>query len=180
MITTLNLKQNSPEWLQARVGKITGSIADKLLLWGKEETVKLNEALDKRHNFYTARGHLLEDEALEIYAAIHKQTVERPGLVVNDNYADAACSPDGICDKWLLEVKCYAAKKHLGITNRKTIPFQVMSQLQFNLLITGLKRAKLILYNPDIQDPKLAYREIIVWRDLKVHQNLIGKLKGKK
>lgn len=177
MIRTDSVPQNSDEWLQKRVGKVTGSIANLLLTRKKKEVLKENTEFNV-HSFYTERGHILEEEAIEVYESIHKVKVERPGIVVNDKYPEAQCSPDGIDNECLLEVKAYAKNKHLSITKRN-LPLKIMSQLQFNMLITGLKKSILILYNPDISDPKLAYREILIRRDLKTHNNLIRKLHSK-
>lgn len=178
MITILEIKQNSEAWHVAREGKVTGSIADNLLTRGLEETLKANFSRF-RGNFYTARGHILEEEAIEIYEAVHEVIVNRPGLVINDAYPDCACSPDGIDREFLLEVKALGAKKHSEIKNVKSIPFKIMAQLQFNMMITGLKTAILIMYNPDFDDPAEAYFEIIVKANPKIQQNLKLKLRAK-
>lgn len=178
MITELKVAQNSQEWLEARKGKVTGSIADKLLTWGEHEAKQLNHADNSNHSFYTRRGHILEDEAIELYEAIHRGKVQRPGIIVNDKYPNASCSPDGIDGKWLLEIKAYAVKKHLSIVGIPSIPFKVMAQLQFNMLLCELHKARLVLYNPDIDDPVQSYREIVVGRNLKIQRNMERKLLG--
>jgi hypothetical protein len=172
------VQQNSDTWLKLREGKVTGSIADLLLKWGKKEAMLRNRTDEEVHNFYIDRGHILEDEAIELYEAIHKRTVERPGLVTNSRYPDASCSPDGICNKFLIEVKCFAYKNHIVIKDEASIPPKIMAQLQFNMLICGLRKARLILYNPDIDDPMVAYREIFVLKNEKIHANIKRKLKS--
>lgn len=176
-ITILEVQQNSEEWLTAREGKVTGSIADNLLTRGLDEALKLNYGRFNG-NYYTQRGHILEIEAIEVYEAINSCTVQRPGMVLNDAYPNAACSPDGLDGVYLLEVKCFAMKRHLEIMTVKDIPFKIMAQLQFNMMITGLKLSKLVLYNPDCEDDDLCYREIIVKADPKVQRNFKIKLKG--
>lgn len=176
-VRILEVKQNSPEWHAIRKEHVTGSNADILLTRGLDEALKANLSTFNG-NFYTARGHILEDEAIELYEAINGATVERPGFVVNDKYPGVGCSPDGFDGDILLEVKCFGSAKHLSIFNIRTVPFKVMAQIQFNMLISGRKLARLILYNPDIEDPKQAYREIEIRASLKIFSNITRKLKG--
>jgi hypothetical protein len=51
-----------------------------------------------------------------------------------------------------------------------------MAQLQFNMMITGLKKARLIMYNPDVADDALAYCEIEVRANPAIFRNLKAKL----
>jgi hypothetical protein len=176
-ITILEIEQNSEEWLKAREGKVTGSIADNLLTRGLDEALKQNYSRF-RGNFYTKRGHILEEEAIEVYEGIHDCTVQRPGMVLNDKYPNAACSPDGIDDVYLLEVKCFSEKNHTYIKNVKTIPFKIMAQLQFNMMITGLKLSKLVMYNPEIEDADEAFKEFVVKADSKIQGNMARKLQS--
>lgn len=176
-VTILEIQQNSDEWLKAREGLVTGSNADNLLTRGLDEALKLNYSRF-RGNFYTKRGHILEDQALIIYEAVHGVTVNRVGLVTNDKYPNAGCSPDGVAGDWLLEVKAFNERKHNEIVDVKTIPFKIMAQLQFNMMITELKKARLIMYNPDIEDHDAAYREIEVKAIPKIQLNMARKLRN--
>lgn len=176
-ITILEIEQNSEQWLKEREDLVTGSISDVLLTRGLDEALKQNS----KHfngNYYTERGHILEIETIEVYEAVHNVKVERPGMVKNSKYPNAACSPDGIDKPYLLEVKCFALKKHMSILTAKDIPFKIMSQLQFNMMICGLKIAKLVMYNPDCEKPEDCYREIIVRANSSIQSNFKLKLKG--
>lgn len=174
-VRILEIKQNSPEWQEVRKSHITGSNADTLLSRGLEAALRAN-ASNFNGNFYTKRGHILEDEAIEIYEAIHDCKVARPGFVINDRWASAGCSPDGIDDVILIEVKCFAERRHLEIIDEYTIPFKIMAQLQWNMMICELEIARLVLYNPDITDDDLAYREIDVPANRKVQANMLRKI----
>jgi hypothetical protein len=176
-ITILAIEQNTDEWLAAREGKVTGSNADCLLTRGLDEALKDNYKRFKG-NFYTQRGHILEVEAIEVYEAIHDCKVSRPGFIINDRFENVGCSPDGIDGEWLIEVKCFGAKKHLEIRKPKQIPFKIMAQLQFNMMISELKKARLVMYNPDIEDDSKAYCEIEVKADPKIQLHLQSKLRG--
>lgn len=176
-VQILEIVQGTEEWLLAREDKVTGSIADTLLTRGLDQALKQNYARF-RGNFYTQRGHILEEEAIELYEAIHGVKVGRPGLITNDKFSNAACSPDGVDREFLLEVKALGEVKHLDIVKSATLPFKIMSQLQFNMMICELRVAKLIMYNPDIEDNELAYREIIIKANPRVQANFKVKLKG--
>lgn len=175
-VKVVEVKQNTPEWIKLRQSHVTGSNADTLLTRGLPAALKANLS-EFNGNFFTKRGHILEDEAIELYEAIHDCKVERPGFVINDKWPSAGCSPDGI-DDWLvlLEVKAFAERKHLEIMDIDTIPFKIMAQLQWNMMITELELARLILYNPDVEDNKLAYREIEVAANPRIQANMLRKI----
>lgn len=174
-VTILEIKQNTPEWHKIRETHLTGSNADILLTRGLEQALKAN--LNRFNgNFYTKRGHILEEEAIEIYEAINACTVSRPGFVVNDRFPNVGCSPDGIVEDILIEVKCFGENKHMEIQNLKSIPFKIMAQLQFNMMICELPQARLVLYNPDITDNVMAYREIEVKANKNIFNNIIAKI----
>lgn len=170
----VQVKQNSPEWLELRRSHVTGSNADILLTRGLDAALRAN-ANNFNGNYFTQRGHILEDEAIEIYEAIHDCKVERPGFIINDNWPSAGCSPDGLDDIYLIEVKAFAEKKHLEIVDEDSIPFKIMAQLQWNMMICELDIARLVLYNPDVDDDDLAYREIEVPANPKIQKQLLRK-----
>lgn len=162
MITTHDVEQGSDAWHALRDGLYTGSNADKLLKHGTAtksvngiaSKYALTESSEFSGNFHTKRGHLLEEEALELYSIIHKIEVSRPGFITNSKYPNCGYSPDGMTDKALLEVKCFSEAKHNEIVNGR-IPLKIMAQIHFGLLITEKPTAFLIAYNPKL-DPKVA------------------------
>lgn len=72
-----DVEQGSPEWIELRSGLYTGQNADKLLAYasqikivnGVASSYAITEITGFGGNFFTRRGHILEDEALELYAA---------------------------------------------------------------------------------------------------------------
>lgn len=180
MITVHEIEQGTKEWGALRAGKYTGSNAHKLFKYG---AIKYSQAVVDDSwggNFFTKRGHILEDEALELYGKIKKVEVLRPGFITNSKYPNCGYSPDGIDgqqvgnalnrESILLEVKCFNPTRHLKIYNGD-IPLEILAQIYFGMLITDLKKARLIIYNPDL-DPKLALKIIEVKRDPAVLSNL--------
>lgn len=169
MITVHACEQGTPEWQELRRGRYTGSNAHKLLKYGAIEYA-LTAPGSFGGNFWTKRGHLLEDEAIELYDAIQRRQALRPGFITNSEFPTCGYSPDGIdgATGWhladtgatLLEVKCFHQAKHLRIAGGE-IPLEVLAQIHFGLLICGLRKARLIVYNPEL-DPKLAFKMIEV------------------
>lgn len=174
-ITVHNVAQGSAEWLEARVGKYTGSNAYKLLssFGATAYAQAIHDSFEG--NFYTKRGHLLEDEAIELYEAIYKTSVERPGFITNDDFPTCLYSPDGIDGDYLLEVKCFNKDKHTRIYNGD-IPLPIKAQIHFGLLITGKKKGILIIYNPeftrgDNPEPRKAFKCIAISRNPMIAAN---------
>lgn len=175
MITIHDLEQGSPAWHEIRKDKVTGSIAYILLAKGLEEAIAKNSKRAFKGNYYTDRGHVLEHEAIELYEQINDVSVGRFGFITNELYPNAGASPDGIADNVLLEVKCFNGHRMMKVG--KYIPFEVRSQLQFNMLICDLPYADLVLYNPDLADED-AFKQIREHADKRIHANIIRKLKG--
>ena len=147
MIKTHPVAQGSPEWLELRKGLYTGSNAHKLLKFG---TIDYSKNADSTFNgnFYTKRGHILEDEAIDLYQRINRVVVERPGFVTNSKYPGCGYSPDGLTADRTIEVKCFNEEKHRAAA--KYIPLEVKSQGHFGMLICEKKLCDLILYNPEL------------------------------
>lgn len=174
------MPQGTPEWDAIRKGKITGSIAYRLLgSFGKGEHV-FNGDSGFTGSFATERGHLLEDEAIEMYEAIKNETVQHYGFVTNDAYPDAGYSPDGLTDSHVIEVKCFSEKNHLEIWRADSwlaIPKKILAQIQFGILITERQGGRLVIYNPKLEAKK-ALRIIEVPRVEKIQENFKRILKG--
>lgn len=167
-ITIHDCLQGSEEWHQLRSGKYTGSNAHKLLRYGAGR-YSVTEQSEFSGNFHTKRGHILEDEAIDLYKTICETDVQRPGFVTNSRFPSCGYSPDGIDSVCLLEVKCFSEAKHKAVAAGE-IPLEIMAQIQFGLLICNLRKARLILYHPKL-DPKLALKIIEIKRRQAVQAN---------
>lgn len=178
MIHHHDIQQGSDEWKAARLGRYTGSNAYKLLSsFGAHDAAK---QLDSKFtgNFYTKRGHLLEDEAIELYENIKHTIVSHTGFVTNDDYPDCLYSPDGLTENVVVEVKCFGEKPHMAIYNG-VIPLKILAQIHFGMLITGKTHGHLVIYNPKLAT-KLAYKIIDVPYDQKIQDNFKRILTGVK
>lgn len=168
MITVHQVTQGTDEWQELRRDRYTGSNAGKLLKFGAIKYA-LTETGSFGGNYYTKRGHILEDEAIELYEVITGGQVLRPGFVTNSKFPLCGYSPDGIDGQTLLEVKCFNEERHAVIAKGE-IPFSILAQIHFGLLITGLREARLILYNPDL-DPTLALKILPVKANRNIENN---------
>lgn len=162
-------EQRSPEWYAIREGKWTGSTIIELLK-GKTKIPSFSDY----DNLYMKRGRMLEPLAIEAYIAneVGVGKVKLPGFVTNSRYPGAGYSPDGLDGNVLLEVKCLNGENHEQLV-RGIIPPQYMAQIQFGLMITGHKHAKLIAYNPDSQN---SLAVIAIKRDMRIQNNIKRKL----
>ena len=164
-----SVDQGSDLWHKLRDGKYTGSNAHKLLKFGAVD-YSLTERSNFKGNFYTKRGHTLEEQAVELYKTITKSDVKRPGFVTNTIYPTAGYSPDALSgNDVVVEVKCFNKEKHKKMFSGE-IPLTVLAQVHFGLLICGRKLAHLVIYNPDFAKevparPELAFKIIPIKRD---------------
>lgn len=151
MITVHEVEQGSPEWHALRAGLYTGSNAHKVLKFGAIE-YSLTEGASFGGNFFTKRGHILEDEALELYEAITGHKVKRIGFVTNSKYPICGYSPDGLDEDMdlPLEVKAFNEIKHMKMYKGE-IPMEILAQMHFGQLVWEKKGGRLIVYNPDLE-----------------------------
>lgn len=173
MIVTHQVKQGTDEWHALRVQyPHTASLAYVLLTKGKNAAS--NTIGSHGSGFWAQRGHILEEEAIEVYNAVYKCTAERPGFITNDDYPDCGWSPDGLVPNIGIEVKCFAEAKHLECLNRT--PLEVYCQVQFGMMVGDLDLTHLIHYNPDIADSNLCFKVIEVQRDNRLIERFKEKL----
>lgn len=171
MVTTHSIEQNTDAWLEARLGKFTGSNALKLLKYGRCDKAKAQKSTFKG-NYWTKRAHELEPFAITAYEMTKEVKVERPGFWTNDKYPNCLYSPDGV--EWdasrLNEVKCFAEERHLSI-NRRNIPAEILAQTHFGKIMGELDEMVLILFNPDLH-PKKALKIINIPTDKRLELRL--------
>ncbi len=174
----LDIKQNTPEWLKAREGKATGSNAIVLLTDGIEAAIAKNSGNNfSNGNYWTARGHILEDEAIELYESINDTKVLRVGTVVNTTYERAQCSPDGEDENIdaILEVKSLMPKNHLREIENPSAKY--VAQVNFNAVICIRKKALLIYYCPDPEVPLLKKLVVLDVTNKRIQANIKSKLR---
>jgi len=164
MVITHTVKQGTDEWHGLRVQyPHTASLAYVLLTKGKHAAS--NKFGVRGTGFWAERGHILEDEAIDIYESVYGVKVERIGFVTNTEYPKCGWSPDGGIGLLIvsvdghrrgIEVKCFKEEKHLACIDE--IPTEVYAQCEFGEMIGELDDLDLIFYNPDIEDSSLCFK----------------------
>ncbi len=155
------IDQNSPEWLEARKGKITGSKLNGIITHrgdGKklgfyeliaEKLSIVDESEDGRD-----RGHQLEDEGIAALSEKIGVKFEKVGLCVHDEYEEIANSPDGLSkegDKYTIgaEVKCLSGARHIQAWHTKKLDNDYYYQmLQYFIVNPDLHTLYFAFYDP--------------------------------
>lgn len=168
MIVYHNVLQGSPEWHALRKDLWTGSRAIRLLQ-GKYLLPDDQFA----GNIHTRRGQALEAVAIQEYERLCRRRVLRPGFVTNSVYPNAGYSPDGIDRRILLEVKALNGERHERLA-AGDIPLEYLVQIYFGMIITGLRKAKLLAFNPEYEQ-QLTILDVIY--DKAIGDNIRQKLR---
>lgn len=152
--TVLEAEQRSPAWVQARLGRLTGSRAGDMLATTKKgepaaarRDLRIQLALERitgapQEDVYVSaemrRAVALEPRAIEAYEALTGCFVQRSGFLAHTTLP-VGCSLDGHVGDFagLLEVKCPKSTTHLGYLEAGTVPLEYLPQIVHNLWITG-------------------------------------------
>lgn len=148
---TFDVPQRSAEWFALRCGRLTGSCAADMLA-----TIKSGEAAARRDlrlrlvcerltgvaqedgyvNGAMLRGIELEATARAAYEAHTGLLVSEVGFLAHDDLL-AGCSPDGLVEDGLLEIKCPKSATHLRYLRLDGVPPEYRPQVIHNLWVTG-------------------------------------------
>ena len=149
------MKQGSPEWFEARKGKITAS-RFSVLLYGTVDAwnTYIEELRFGWKQEFTSDsvqwGERYESEARACYELCHATDfVEECGFILHPKYPNVGGSPDGLVgEDGLVEIKCpYNPAVHEA-TLRHGVPAEHIPQIQGNLWVTGRKWCDFISYDP--------------------------------
>ena len=162
--------QGSEEWFALRLKyPLTASHAQAIATGGKGlETLCWDKMAEKYSdaprvsytNEHLERGIELEGQARSIYELETCLAVSEVGFVTNKSISNVAgCSPDGIVEKGLMEIKCFEDKKHFKMIKQGiVIESQYQWQMQMQMLFTGAEFCDFVLYNPNYKESLLVER----------------------
>jgi hypothetical protein len=157
-----DVAQGSTEWKMARMGIPTASQFGRILssktlkpLAGAETYMLelLTESLlgfceGEDGSQFMDRGREMEEEAVAWFELEKGVDATKVGFITNDE-GTAGCSPDRLVGEDAgLEVKCPAAKTHLGYLLSQEIPADYIAQIQGGLYLTGRAHWDFCSYNP--------------------------------
>lgn len=142
------MEQRSPEWHEARKGRITASMVGAIL--GLSPNLSRAGAMRRMvrdahgaepeftGNIATEYGEFNEDGAVAEYEMETGNRVQKVGFIPHEDWA--GCSPDGLInDDGGLEAKCPFGKRKEGDLKPLEDQPHYYAQVQFSLWVTGRK-----------------------------------------
>lgn len=172
----------NPEWLQARIGRITGSAADAMLAKGRSKDaesvqrrdLRLKLALERMtgkslekgyQSAAMARGLQLEPEARGVYQSVKGVLLDQCGFIAHTDLM-AGCSVDGYYGDFegLVSIKCPEWAAHIASLRYGQIELGYMRQIVHEQWVTDALWTDFVSYHPDF-DGKLQLAIIRVKRD---------------
>ncbi|ENN93707.1 lambda exonuclease family protein [Bartonella bovis] len=162
------MEQRTPEWFQARLGKVTASNIDSIVdktakgsPTSKYENYKIKLITERLtgktvSSYETPAmrwGNEHEDRAIEEYSFIYDTPVSRCGFIPHPTIEMAGASPDGLIgDDGLVEVKCPQETTHVRFLRDSKIKPEYILQMQFQMACTGRKWCDFVSFNPLFTD----------------------------
>jgi hypothetical protein len=151
--------QNSDAWLSARCGLATASCFGQILAKGQGKTrasymrrlaaeIITGEPLESFTSPAMERGHLLEDEARNLYAFMHDVEPKQVGFIRNGR---KGCSPDSLIgDNAVLEIKTQRGDLLIETILKDEFPSCHVAQVQGQLWVAEREFCDLIVYAPGL------------------------------
>jgi putative phage-type endonuclease len=172
--TIINCQQNTEEWLAARRGKLTASVAKKIITpTGKlsasakglmidlaTEMVVDDPTLKQRQdklsfNDAIAWGNLHEPDARKCFTEKTGFAVDQVGFLQSTAHTCLGLSPDGMFQDGEtpcgLEIKCPISTTHAEWHYDEKLPDDHKTQVHFSMAITGIKTWYFMSYYPGLK-----------------------------
>lgn len=163
-----DVEQNTPEWFQMRVGRITGSKMAAVMAyhdaakhkWGdganEYALCKANERLTGRRNtasdftsYDMSRGTELEPRARDEYEKATFYKVSPGGFHALGDHVGT--SPDGLVgEDGCIEIKCPKENTHLKIIDKGGYDTKYRWQMNAHMWLANRKWVDFVSYNPDV------------------------------
>lgn len=197
--------QRSPEWLAARIARVTGSCAADVCAMdippdftptGRVSKAKPKERAGRKHLrtrivLETILGRRMESsftsgamqqgverewDALLAYEALSGRIVWQVGFIAH-NELMVGGSPDGYVGDFdvIVEAKSPLPATHLEYLETGIVPSDYMKQVTHYLWLTGAKACDWFSYNPDFPEP-LQVKLVRVERDEAVIADYVSKV----
>jgi putative phage-type endonuclease len=164
----LDLVQGSPEWLQARLGKVTASrVADVVATvrsggYGASRASYMAELIAERltgrpaesyTNAAMTWGTATEPEARTAYEFHANCDVRQVGFIPHLTIEMAGCSPDGLVGgDGLLELKCPNTSTQIETLLTQKIPEKYVKQMLWQMACTNRQWVDFCSYDPRLPE----------------------------
>ncbi len=157
------IRQDSPEWATARLGKVTASrisdvVAKTRSGWGASRGNYLAQLLCERltgkqaETFTNAAmqwGVENEPQARRVYEFEEDVAVQPAAFVQHPRIEAAGATPDGfVGDDGLIEIKCPLTKEHIETLLDKRPSSKYVYQVQWQLACTGRRWDDFVSFDP--------------------------------
>ena len=161
------MEQHSPEWFEARLGKVTGSRVADLMAKTKSgpsasranymaELICERLTGEQGERFQNAAmqwGTDNEPLARSAYEFLHAEAVTETGFVVHPFIANFGASPDGLVgSEGLIEIKCPNTATHIDTLLTETVPAKYVTQMQAQMACTGRAWCDFVSFDPRLPD----------------------------
>jgi putative phage-type endonuclease len=159
----IDCEQGTPEWHEARLGKVTASrIADLMAKtksgWGASRKNYMAELIAQKltgvipesyTNAAMQWGTDHEPQARANYSLEMGFPISEVGLVMHPTITEAAASPDGLVgDSGLVEIKCPNTATHIETLRSQTIDGKYIKQMQWQMACTGCMWCDFVSFDP--------------------------------
>lgn len=171
----INVTQGSPEWIDARIGRVTASRIKDILSQGKggkESSSRADYRMQlacevltgqpQEDTFFSkemAHGVDQEPFARAAYGVFEGVIVDQVGMVIHPKDDRCAASPDGVVNwdgeaspEGLVEIKCPKTKTHVGYIQAGGVPTDYQPQMLWQLACTGAEWCDFVSYDPRLPE----------------------------
>ena len=157
------MEQQSQEWFEARLGKVTASrIVDVVAKTKSGYSASranymaqlvveriTNTPAESYSNTAMQWGTDHEPMARAEYELLRGQIVDTVGFVPHPTIVNAGASPDGLVgDKGLIEIKCPNTATHIDTLLTRKIPEKYLFQMLWQMTCTGRDWCDFVSYDP--------------------------------
>lgn len=169
MPKVIDCEQRSPEWFEARCGRITASHMCDITAYlksGQGEMMNranyrmalLSERLTGRvtENFVTNEmkcGQEQEEYGFSAYEVKNNVLVDHVGFAIHPTMDFSGASPDGLVGEDSgIEIKCLTTARHLKIWNSREVPSEYYDQIQWNMVCCEREKWDFVCFDSRLPD----------------------------
>tara|TARA_R100000808_G_C2153807_1_gene164355 strand:- start:3366 stop:3986 length:621 start_codon:yes stop_codon:yes gene_type:complete len=157
------MMQGSPEWLQARLGKVTASRLSDVTAktksgWGASRARYMGELIAETMTGVSATAFVnsamqhgidTEPQAAAAYSFYTDHELDEVGFVNHPKIKHAGCSPDRLIGKdGLVEFKCPQTHTHIDTLLGESVPKKYMEQMYWQMACTKRKWCDFVSFDP--------------------------------
>ncbi|XP_047024927.1 uncharacterized protein LOC124633669 [Helicoverpa zea] len=144
-------------WYELRYGRITASRAFEVSRCKTPDGTLISTIMGGQIPDTPAmrRGRILEDSVRQILQRKLKKTIRTCGLILNSKYPMIAGSPDGICEEYIIEIKCpTSAKTFMNYIKDGKTTERYYYQIQIQMYLADLKKCIFCVADPKFSENK--------------------------